>query len=127
MSKVLPASCVGGIVTAELFPVASAEVLSDGSGPSTGFLVLDEEEAFYVTSNASDLKTTLEKVISALNDAASALSNTASALTSIGAGMTGPTTAPPPTLPATVALISTSATSIQAATAQLTVLKGVLK
>jgi hypothetical protein len=127
MTKVLPATCVGGIVTSQLFPVAAATILSDGTGPSSGYIVMDELEVFYVTSNASDLKSTLDDVIAGLNQAASALSNVASGMTAIAASMTGPTTAPPPTLPATIGLITTAATQIQVSTAQLTVLKGVLK
>lgn len=127
MSKILPATCVGGIVTSELFPVPSAQILSKGIGPSSGVLALDEDKAFYVTSSAADLETALTNVINGLNDAASALSTVATALTAIGAGMTGPTTAPPPTLPTSVASITTSVLSIQAASVQLATLKGLLK
>lgn len=113
MSKMLEATCVGGVVTAGGFPVVAADVLSEGVGPSQGVLILDEENAKYLTSSAPDLKTTLDQV-------ASTLSTIATALTSIGAMMTGPTTAPPPTLAADVALI-------QATVAQLQTLKETLR
>lgn len=113
MSKMLDATCVSGVVTSGGFPVAAAEILSKGVGPSTGLLILDEDRAKYVTSNATDLESTLTTL-------ASVLTTIATSLTSIGAGMTGPTTAPPPTLAADVAQIT-------AAVAQINLLKGLLK
>jgi hypothetical protein len=116
MSKVLQASCVGGVVTAGdpiPLPVLSADILSEGVGPSEGILVMDEDEATYVTSNASDLKTTIDKLASSLN-------TIGNALTSIASQMLGPATAPPPTLPLAVAELTATAT-------QLSLLKETLK
>lgn len=113
MSKVLEATCAAGIVTSGGFPVVSATVLSQGIGPSTGFLILCEDAAYYVAKTSPDLDATLQQIITALTDVATAL-------TAIGAGMTGPTTAPPPTLGVNVA-------SITAAAAALTTLKAILR
>lgn len=56
MPKVLNATCVAGVVTADSLPVPSAAVLSEGVKSSEGILVLDHEDATYLTSNASDIK-----------------------------------------------------------------------
>lgn len=112
MSKVLPAECTANVVTVEGVPIPSAVVLSEGIAPSEGVLILDRGNAWYVASNATDLKTGLEKVSSVLN-------TIATTLTSIGAGMTGPTTAPPPTLPANVTAITVKATELQALSGNL--------
>lgn len=113
MSKVLEATCVGGLVTSHGTPVVEADILSQGIGLSSGVLILDDDEATYVTSNASDLKDAISKI-------ASTLDTIGTTLTSIAASMTGPTTAPPPTLPANVVLITL-------AVAQLNILKETLK
>lgn len=114
MSKVLSATCnASGKVTSDSVIVNESVVLSEGKQSSSGVLVLDEDKAWYLTSSATDIKTTLEKV-------ASALTEIANALTAIGAGMTGPTTAPPLTLGASV-------TAINAVVTQLNTLKGALK
>lgn len=113
MSKALEATCVAGVVTAGGIPVPAADILSKGIGPSTGILILDEDRAKYVTSNATDIESTLTQI-------ASALTTISTALTSIGAAMTGPTTAPPPTLPTDVA-------QILAAVIQINLIKGLLK
>lgn len=127
MSKMLPASCVGGIVTSEGFPVPAAEILSEGVGQSEGILLIDEDEARYLAKTTPDLKTTLEQTIAALDQLSSAMTTVASALTSIGAMMTGPTTAPPPTLPTDVASITAAVVQATAAKVQLQALKEVLK
>jgi hypothetical protein len=98
MSKILAASCKGKVVKSEGVSV-EAQILSEGAGESAGVLVLDGENATYLTSNASDLKTTLDKV-------SNALTKISETLTAIGGGMTGPSTAPPPALPANVAQIN---------------------
>jgi len=112
MSKILEATCLAGIVKWEGSPV-EAEILSEGEGSSEGVLLLEKEKAYYLTSNASDLKTTLEKVIDALT-------KVTETLTAIGGNMTGPTTAPPPTL-------ATNVVAINLLVTELTTLKGALK
>lgn len=113
MSKVLSASCSQGKVTAEGIVVTTAEILSEGVGSSEGVLILEEDKQTYVAKTSPDLKTTIEKTVAALN-------KVASILTAIGAGMTGPTTAPPPTL-------ATDVTELIATATELETLKGMLK
>lgn len=100
MSKILKASCVGNVVKVEDFVIPDADILSEGVGESDGLVFLEDDEATYLTSNASDIK-------QSLNSIQSALTTIATTLTSIGAAMTGPTTAPPPTLATDVAQITT--------------------
>lgn len=111
MAKILEAQCALGVVTVGGVPV-ECEILSEGQGASNGILVLDQDRAYYIASSALDLKATLTKVVSALN-------SITNALTSIGAAMTGPTTAPPPTLGVDLAIVS-------AASAELEILKELL-
>ncbi len=114
MSKILEATAnAAGVVTADGVPVVGAIILSEGKQASSGVAVMDGDKVWYLTSSATDIKTVIEKVIAALNEIGPAL-------TSIGAGMTGPTTAPPPTLPTAVTNITTVVT-------QLTTLKEALK
>lgn len=113
MTKVIEASCVTGIVTAEGVPVTGTTILSGGVGESEGVLILEEDKKTYLANTTPDLKTTIEKVIAALN-------KIGTTLTSIGAGMTGPTTAPPGTLATDVLELTTIATELE-------VLKGALK
>lgn len=114
MSKILPATCsASGKVTCEGVEVPEAVVLSLGKQASSGLLLLDRDKAWYFPSSATDIETTLGKV-------SSALEKIASILTSIGGGMTGPTTAPPPTLAVDVA-------ALNAIKGEIDTLKGALK
>ncbi len=54
MSKILPASCVASLVTVGGKPI-QALILSQGIKSSNGLALLEESEASYVTSNASDI------------------------------------------------------------------------
>jgi hypothetical protein len=128
MSKILDASCSAtGVVSAEGVTVPAATVLSEGKQASTGLLFLEDEKARYLPSSATDIKTTLEKLVLALTSTSSALTTIASALTAIGTGMTGPTTAPPMSLPASVSAVNALASSIDSIKEQLDTLKGTLK
>lgn len=92
MSKILDATCdASGKVTADGMEIVGAVVLSEGKQASSGTAVMDGDKVWYLTSNATDIKTTIEK-------AADAITKIANLFTAVGAGMTGPTTAPPPTL-----------------------------
>lgn len=114
MSKILSATCnASGQVTADGVQVVGAIVLSEGKQASSGLAVMDGDKVWYLTSSATDIKTTIEKT-------ADALTKIANMLTAIGAGMTGPTTAPPGTLPTDVAALQTVVTELNA-------LKGALK
>lgn len=131
MSKALPASCVGGIVTAGGVPVPAADILSEGVGPSEGVLILDEDEAKYIAKTSPDLKATLEQLISALDKTVEALGKASSALTGLDtAGFLIAATAgvpSPPLQAANIAGITTASAEITAAKVQLTALKGMLK
>lgn len=98
MSKVLVASCENEKVTVEGKEV-EATILSQGKASSTGIVVMDGDKVYYIALMGADLITTLEKT-------SAALEKIASTLTDIGSGMTGPSTAPPPTLGTSVAEIN---------------------
>jgi hypothetical protein len=104
MSKILKATCQGKVVKFNE-AIIEAEILSEGNGESEGALLLEGEKAYYLPSNATDLKETLEKV-------SEVLGKIGETLTAIGAGMTGPTTAPPPDLAAKVAEINAIASEL---------------
>lgn len=127
MSNILEATCVGSVVTCESVPVPAAEILSEGIGSSSGLLFLQDDKAYYLPSSALDIKTTIEKLIAAIDSINPALTEIASTLTAIGAGMTGPATAPPVTLPTSVATISAKVVELTATKALLNTLKGALK
>lgn len=128
MSKVLDATCnASGTVTADGVPVVGAIVLSEGKQASSGVAVMDGDKVWYLTSSATDIKNTIEKLISVIEKDAEALTQIATTLTSIGAGMTGPTTAPPPTLATDVVTINSKVTALNAVKAELNTLKGALK
>lgn len=113
MSKILDASCTGSVVTCEGKPVPSAIILSEGLGPSTGILIMQNGKQYYVSKTTPDVK----EVITQLNDLIPKL---LTAFTSIASGMTGPTTAPPPTL-------ATDLAALTAVNTQLIALKAMLK
>jgi len=106
LSKILPANCESEEVTIEGQQV-EASILSEGIGASNGVALIDKEQVTYITSNATDIKTTLEKLTESLDKAVLIF-------TSIGAGMTGPTTAPPPTLAVDLAEITAISTELKA-------------
>lgn len=111
---VLEASCIAGVVKVGILPVLATTIIGQGIGPSTGvLLIMGDDTRVYVAKTSPDLDTALQSLITALTDVAATL-------TAIGAGMTGPTTAPPPTLAVSVASITTQI-------AALTTLKGILK
>jgi hypothetical protein len=127
VSKVLAATCdAAGKVTVDGVLVPGAIVTSEGHATSSGILIIDEGNAWYIPSSASDVKASIEKTIDALTNIASVLNTIATTLTAIGAGMTGPTTAPPPTLPVNVTAIGTTVTSLNAIKTELLTLKGAL-
>jgi hypothetical protein len=112
LSKTLAASCSASVVTIDGKPV-NAVILSKGLGESEGVGVLDEDKVYYITSSAEDLEVVIDKLNSALNQLVTVI-------TAIGAGMTGPTTAPPGTLATDLAVLTTLVS-------ELTALKGSLK
>lgn len=115
MSKVLEASCdASGVVTCEGFTIEDVVILSEGKQASTGVLIVDGLNSYYITSNASDLITTLDKI-------SLSLTQIASALTAIDAKPTGGTgSAPSPVAGSNVTQINTIKSEVDA-------LKGALK
>ncbi len=106
MSKILSATCSpAGVVTADGVPIVGAIILSEGKQASSGTAVIDGDKVWYLTSSATDVKTTIEKM-------AEAVTKIATMFTSIAAGMTGPTTAPPPTIVTDVAELNTMVTNL---------------
>lgn len=106
MSKILSATCVNNEVTIEGQKVEST-ILSQGKAQSSGKALIEGSEVTYVTSNASDVAQTIEKVCEMI-DAIALI------LTSIGSGMTGPETAPPGTLATDVAQLQLKSTELLA-------------
>ena len=104
MSKKLIASCEGGKVTIEDLEIV-ATILSEGVAQSSGIALVEQDVVTYLTSNASDIKLLITKSLDAIE-------KIANVLTAIGGGMTGPTTAPPPTLATDVAAITAIATEL---------------
>lgn len=115
MSKTLLASCQAKIVTASGVPVATAEILSEGVGSSEGVLILDEDTAFFLTSNASDIKTLLEKIVDALGKITDSLTT----LDTSGFWIADSTPSPPQ--------LASNITDIQGLTLELNTLKDTLK
>ncbi len=100
MSRILDATCENNIVKVEGKTV-TATILSQGKKASTGVALLQGDKLSYVTANSSDLHDLIVKLSSLVQ----LLSDTLSA---IGTGMTGPTTAPPGTLPTSITQLATA-------------------
>ncbi len=137
MSKTLPATCAAGIVTVEGVPV-DADILSEGVGSSEGVVILDDEEATYIPKTSGDLDTTLDKLISALDQVKTGLDKTVEALgkchdalsgldtSAFLIGATGPGVVPvpgPPTQTANILGITTASTAVTSAATQLASIK----
>lgn len=126
MTKVLPATCEASVVKIEGKVIAGATILSEGVAASTGVAVIEDEKVSYVTSNASDIKEALNKVIDALTETKTALDQIGSALSTLDGKPQG-TLTPVPTIGANITNIATAATKIQTAKTALNTLKGSLK
>lgn len=114
MSKVLQATAdASGKVTADGVEIVGAIILSEGKQASAGVAVIDGEKVWYLTSSATDIKTTIEKL-------AGLITKLGTMFTAVGSGMTGPTTSPPPTL-------ATDVAELNQMVVELNQLKGALK
>jgi len=128
MSKIFSATAdAEGKVKVNGVSVPGVIVMSEGKAVSTGLLFMQDGYAYYVPSSASDVASTIQGLIDTLTDLTAALTTIGSTLTAIGGGMTGPTTAPPPTLPTSVADINSKVTHLNQIKTDLTTLKGGLK
>lgn len=133
MSKVLAAQCVAGMVTAGVppLPLPTATILCQGVGPSTGFVILDEGDAYYVALTTPDvasvltsLSSTMEQVTTALTQAATAITNAVIGMNLIDAKPTGGTgSAPTPVATASTTAMTTAGTAISTASTAITTLK----
>ena len=128
MTKVLRATCdANSKVTAEGVEVPAARILTQGKQASVGILIIDEGRCDYVATNTTDIVTTIEKAMAVIEDLNACLNQLVLVITAIGAGMTGPTTAPPPTLAADLAQITAKVATLTATKTALETLKGALK
>lgn len=74
MSKIVEATLdADGNVKVGTLTIEDAIILSEGNGPSTGILILQNDKCYYHTSSATDIKDTLTQVVDALTAIASAL------------------------------------------------------
>ncbi len=64
MSKMLDATCAGGVVSVAGVIVPTADILSQGVKDSDGVLMIDQDNAKYITSNATDIKDLIEGIVS---------------------------------------------------------------
>ncbi len=127
MTKIIPATCENGKVTADGVEVPDVQILGAGVKSSSGLLIIADDSApVYIVSNSTDLDQTLADVIQVVTDVAAALTTITTSLTSLAAGMHGPTTAPPPTLPTDVADITAKVASLNTTKTDLQNLKGEL-
>lgn len=70
-AKVLPATCnATSVVTAEGVSVLPVTILSMGKKSSSGFLLMDGEQAYYVASNATDIKDLISSLVTIINQVA---------------------------------------------------------
>lgn len=135
MSKVLPASCVGNVVSFQGFPVAGVTVQGAGVASSEGVLIIDEENSFYLANTSPDLNTTLEKLIAVLGKVKTGLTKTASGLNKVdtagyiktvsgGSGAPAVGVAAAPVAASDISGINTSVSDIAAIISELETLKG---
>lgn len=90
MTKILAATCSpASIVTAAGLPVAGAVILSEGKQQSSGFLVIDGDKIWYVASSATDIKTTIEKLVALLDKLSTVVTTTSTGLIAAGSALDG--------------------------------------
>lgn len=126
MSKILSATCVGGVVKVGTLIVPGVEIIGEGVGSSSGLLFIQGDQVTYIPKTSPDLEETLDNLISSIDDVSSALQTIATSITAIAA-VTGPTWTPPPTLATDVVAIATKVTSLGVIKADLELLKGGLR
>jgi hypothetical protein len=125
MSKIIQATCENGVVKVGSFVISEAIILSLGTAPnSSGVLIIEGGVSYFMSSSAGDLDLTLEKLISAIEKIALTVTKIGTIFTAVGAGMTGPTTAPPPTLAVDVVDLNAKVTELNALKADLEMIKG---
>lgn len=127
-TKMLDATCdATGKVTAEGSLVEEATVISQGKQASSGVLLIEREKPRYLTSNATDIVTTIEKTVTVIDAISESLNQIIIIFNEIATNMTGASTAPPPTLASDLAQITTRISTLSATKTSLNSLKGALK
>ncbi len=112
--RLLEATCIAGLVTAEGLPILGATILSEGVGSSSGILLLqDDDGKIYIAKTSGDLKTTLEQLSTALGQLTSALGT----LDAKPVGGTG--SAPAPAVAGNITAITAAKTALDALKAAL--------
>lgn len=135
MSKILSATCQGGIVSIEQIPHSTATILSKGVGSSEGVAILEGEKQTYVANTTPDLETTLEKLIAVLQKLETGLGKVSEGLDKIKtvlnthdtAGfLIGATAGVPyvPTSAADIAGIGTAKTGVDTCKSDLATIRG---
>lgn len=115
MAEVTEASCSGGNVTLEgSYPEPDAEILSEGVGNSDGLAVISNGKIYYLTSNATDLKETIDKLINSITELTTALT----AIDAKPTGGSGSSSTP---------VAAANVVSLTAISTELTALKEALK
>lgn len=115
MSKVLPATCLNGVVTVDDTEIDGVEILSEGIAASEGILILEEFFKVYVTRSSTDLKSALTTSAQAFNLAGDALTKVSGLFSSLGV------------LPPALAPLIADITQVYARAATLNTLKENLK
>lgn len=124
MSKVIESSCVGGVVTAEGFPVTTAEIISSGVGQSDGVMLMEKDKQYYIPNTQPDLNKTLDDTIKALGKISDAINLICETMTAINNAHAGPATAPSPAVAPNVVQIQGMKTAIDTSKTALQTLKG---
>jgi hypothetical protein len=88
MPRAIAATCENGVVTAEGVVVPGTVILSQGVGPSSGILVIDEDKKYFVAKTSPDVDATLESVIDALEAIVATIGALKSAVTNPVGGVT---------------------------------------
>ncbi len=128
MSKILDATANAlGVVSVDGLVLPGAVILSEGAAASEGLAVLDGENVWYLTKTSPDLKSTLDNLIDVLSQLKTGIDKIGDTFTDVGLGMAGSSTAPPPTLGASVTAIKATATAIDAIKTDLQTLTDGLK
>lgn len=107
MARVLDATCASGAVSVGGVVVAGVTILSEGVASSTGYLILDQDRKYYVAKTHGDVKTLIDSVTDLLQD----MSDLVQLVTT---GLTGSTSAVPPTFVATKAQLDAAIATLKA-------------
>jgi len=118
--QIFEATCTAGIVSTTLGIVPSCKILGEG-GSSSGYLIIDEEEFFYLPKTTPDVKSFLTQ-IETLCDKIGDLCDSISAITVICSAPASPSGTP-----INSAVFTTAKAEISAIKTNLTTLKGSLK